>query len=194
MDGNLPDYRVAFATPWFTLEESVPACPGELPYYRMVGPDGVVILPLTPDGDILMVRQFRISVGAASIEIPAGAIDSGESPEQAARRELLEETGYRCERIYRLGEGRLYPNRFVHTENFMLALGVTPAQPPGEDGIIPEVLTRPAFAELVRSGKLDQVAALSFFGLASIKLGRDLLKDPIESIVASARAFQEQQA
>jgi len=61
--------------------------------------DTVGVLPITPDGDIVLVRQFRPGPDRQMITIPGGVIDPGESPQQAARRELSEETGYGAESI-----------------------------------------------------------------------------------------------
>ena len=57
---------------------------------------GAVIIAATfePEGDLLLVRQFRPPAGRYTIEFPAGLIDPGETPEESARRELFEETGY----------------------------------------------------------------------------------------------------
>ena len=66
------------------------------------------ILPLTGDGDVVLVRQEREAVGERLLEIPAGLLDvEGESPEDAARRELEEETGY--------GAGSIEPLGRIHT-------------------------------------------------------------------------------
>lgn len=61
--------------------------------------DGVCVLPVLPDGRVCLVRQYRRPVDAMEIEVPAGMIDRGEEPQEAARRELLEETGYSAARI-----------------------------------------------------------------------------------------------
>jgi ADP-ribose pyrophosphatase len=53
-----------------------------------------VILPVTEQGDILFVRQYRYPVGRELIELPAGLVDEGETPLESARRELTEETGH----------------------------------------------------------------------------------------------------
>lgn len=54
----------------------------------------VLILAETAAGDLVMMHQYRQGVGGACLSLPGGMIDDGETPEQAARRELLEETGY----------------------------------------------------------------------------------------------------
>ena len=62
-------------------------------------PGAVAVVPLLPDGRIIMVRQYRHAVGKALLEIPAGKLDRGEIPEQCAARELEEETGYACNQL-----------------------------------------------------------------------------------------------
>jgi ADP-ribose pyrophosphatase len=65
--------------------------------------DCVVILPIDSNGNILLVRQFRHPVDKELLELPAGSIDPGETPEQAATRELREETGYRPGKLEGMG-------------------------------------------------------------------------------------------
>jgi len=56
--------------------------------------EAVAIIPITDDGQVIMLRQYRAAVNDWVYEIPAGRIEKGESIEEAARRELIEETGY----------------------------------------------------------------------------------------------------
>src|SRR5688572_722207 len=66
-------------------------------------PGAVAIAPVLDDGRIVLVRQYRHAIGAWLVEIPAGRLERGEEPPTAARRELEEETGYRCGVLEPLG-------------------------------------------------------------------------------------------
>lgn len=69
---------------------------------------GCAILPLTKDGDILLVRQFRYPYGEVVLEIPAGKLEKGENPDDCAVRELKEEVGGTSDNIINLG--KIYPS------------------------------------------------------------------------------------
>lgn len=75
--------------------------------------DWVNVIPVTRDGQLIFIRQFRFGTWADSLEIPGGMLEAGESPEQAAARELEEETGYRPGRLELLGF--VHPNPAVQT-------------------------------------------------------------------------------
>src|ERR1700674_4633137 len=62
-------------------------------------PGSVVVLPVLPDGRILLIRQYRYAARQYLWELVAGRIDAGENPREAAARELIEETGYRAKRF-----------------------------------------------------------------------------------------------
>lgn len=71
-------------------------------------PDWAIVVPITPEGRIVMVDQLRYATGQPSLEPPGGAVDEGEDPEEAACRELLEETGYEAIEVTSLKW--MYPN------------------------------------------------------------------------------------
>ena len=78
--------KTVFATPWFQVL-AAPAPDGGQPHYVIQGADFVVIVAVTESGQMLLVRQFRVAAAAITLELPAGHVDPGETPEQAARRQ-----------------------------------------------------------------------------------------------------------
>jgi len=82
------------------------------PYYTLEYPNWANLVAVTHDKEIVMVRQYRHALGKITLELPGGAVDAGEDPIVAAERELLEETGYRPERIEPLCQ--LSPNPANH--------------------------------------------------------------------------------
>jgi 8-oxo-dGTP pyrophosphatase MutT (NUDIX family) len=71
-----------------------------------VGVDGIVVMvAVTPSGNVILEKQFRPPMGRDVIELPAGLVDPGESMEAAAKRELIEETGWSAGKIEFLAEG-----------------------------------------------------------------------------------------
>jgi 8-oxo-dGTP pyrophosphatase MutT (NUDIX family) len=85
-------------------------------------PDWVNVVALTPETKILAVRQFRFGIRQLSLEIPAGLVDPGETPLQAARRELDEETGYTAREWKSLGWSYANPAFLTNRVHYFLAL------------------------------------------------------------------------
>lgn len=90
--------EVVFSTPWFNLVAKTVAQGNGDPevHYAIEASDYVAVVARTRDDHILLVRQFRPAVEQHTIELPGGTVDPGETPDQAAQRELLEETGYKA--------------------------------------------------------------------------------------------------
>ena len=80
-------------------------------------PEAAAVLAFASEQEILMVRQFRYALGRETLEIPAGKVDPGETPEDCAARELAEETGYEpgtVRRIYTYAPAIGYSNERIH--------------------------------------------------------------------------------
>lgn len=87
----------------------------------------VVAVPLDEEGNVLLVRQYRLPVGRSLLELPAGGIDAGESVEEAVQRELQEETGQRAGHLERLGSFFVSPGYSDELMHLFLATGLEPS-------------------------------------------------------------------
>lgn len=100
-------------------------------FYIIEAGDWVNIIPLTPSGEVVCVRQYRHGTGEVTLEVPGGMVDPGDaSPAAAGRREMIEETGYDSGEIIPLGA--VAPNPAVQTNrcHTFLALGARPKRTP----------------------------------------------------------------
>jgi ADP-ribose pyrophosphatase len=99
-------------------EDTVELEDGRTALREVVEHDDVVgIVPLDSEGNVILVRQFRLPANEVLLEIPAGGVDMGESAEEAAQRELQEETGYRAAQLDRLAGFFVSPGyctEFIH--------------------------------------------------------------------------------
>ena len=118
-------------------------------------PGAAAVLPVTPHGDVVLVRQFRPALGQVLVEIPAGLLDvHGEDALTCAARELFEETGYRHTSLEFVGG--IYTSAGFTDEYIHLFLARTEAEPVGtpETGI--ELLRKP-FEEMVGAARAGRV-------------------------------------
>ena len=102
-------------------------------YYVLNIPDSSVILPITKNNEFIIIKQFRESLDNYSLELPAGFIDENETPQQAAERELFEETGYISNEFIYLGIGRLMINRTNSVQHLFAAKNINQKSKPKEN-------------------------------------------------------------
>jgi len=103
-----------------------PASGREADFFVLEAPDWVNIIPVTPDGDVVFVRQYRAGTESVTLEVPGGTIDGRDETARAAgRREMEEETGYTSRDVIDLGT--VAPNPAIQTNNCatVLARNVT---------------------------------------------------------------------
>jgi ADP-ribose pyrophosphatase len=98
----------------------------ERDYYYLTSPgEAVATVALTGEGCVLLTRQYRHPLRRIIWDLPAGAMRSGENPAQAARRELLEETGYRARELVPLAYFNQFPGSMNIGTHLFLAQGLT---------------------------------------------------------------------
>lgn len=115
--------------PWLTARRDVVRLPNGVvqdEYYVLEYPDWINVIALTRDGRMILERQYRHALGETSYEIVAGVMEQGESPEEAARRELLEETGYSGGEWTHLMDLSANPSTMTNLCHCFLAVGVEP--------------------------------------------------------------------
>jgi ADP-ribose pyrophosphatase len=102
--------------------------------------DCVAVVPVAANGDIFLVRQFRIAVGQNLLEIPAGGIEKGEDPENAVIRELQEEIGYRPGEVTKIGGVYSSPGFCTEYLHLYWAAQLQPSRLEAEDTAAIEVV------------------------------------------------------
>lgn len=115
--------RSVAATRIFTVESvdyQHPARPEPRDFFIVKAPDWVNVVALTPDRQLVLVRQFRFGIDDFSLEIPGGVIDAGEDPVAAGLRELREESGYTGVNARLLGS--VHPNPAMQSNRCHLVL------------------------------------------------------------------------
>lgn len=125
-------------------------------------PGAVVMLPVLADGRLCLIRNRRTAVGKTLLELPAGTRDRTEPPEVTARRELLEETGYRAQRWRQLLSFFVSPGILDERMWLFLAEGLTPGPPQREpdEQIENYVCSRAEALAMVESGAIEDAKTL----------------------------------
>ncbi len=128
----------------------------------IVHPGSVVVLPIFEDGRVLLIRQYRHSVGEFLWELVAGRKEPHESPTVGARRELLEETGYTARRLRKLMHIIPTPG-FVNEWMWIFAaegLIEGTAQPEEDEKITPKMFTLKQIDRMIQNGKLHDAKSI----------------------------------
>ena len=124
-----------------------------------------VMMAVDEKNHVLLVRQYRLPAGKNLWELPAGRLDPGEKPLQTARRELIEETGYRARRWTRLASFWVSPGYVQERMTIYLATDLTAgeATPMDDERIETRWFTRKELAEMIDDGKIEDAKTMIGF-------------------------------
>lgn len=141
---------------------------GELCYHSVDVPPGVLVVPVTADGRVVMIEQYRHAVRRVCLEFPAGMLEGEEAPETAGPRELEEETGYRPGRVERLAT--LDPDPSVQSNSTCVLLALDCQDVGGRDEddgeeVVVHSIEADEVTRLVERGALRHGLSVAAWGL-----------------------------
>lgn len=144
-------------------------------FFLIEAPDWVNVIPLTGNGNVVLVRQFRFGTKDFSLEIPGGMRNDGETPARAAARELLEETGYAGDEPELLGW--VHPNPALQTNRchtFLVrnAIFQKPPEPDSTEEVEVEIVHLRDIPGLIRGGTITHALVVAAFYRFFSKTGK----------------------
>ncbi len=144
-------------------------------YYVREGAGFVSVFPLTERGTVILVRQYRYGSDTIGLELPAGTLDPGESPEACARRELAEETGYAAPELELVATYRPEPVRSTSFAYVYVARGARPSVAPKPDPtehLVVEEVEVDEFRRMLADGRIEAGSTIAAGYRALEFLGR----------------------
>jgi len=143
----------------------------DVPFYRIVTPDWINVIPLADDGHVLFVRQYRFGTENFTLEIPGGMCDPGEQPLESARRELREETGYEAASWKSLGA--VHPNPALQSNRCHTFLAreltrVGAPQPDEHESFEAQQLSLDQVRAAIASGEITHSLVVAAFHLLDV--------------------------
>lgn len=134
------------------------------PFFSIDSAGWVNVVPITPDGEVVMIRQYRHGSSQVTLETPGGLVDPGETPAEAAARELLEETGYRARELSSLGSVNPNPALFrnrLHAFVAHDAVQVAEIRNEGTEETVVELVDRDRLRRLARDEGVDHALVMA---------------------------------
>jgi ADP-ribose pyrophosphatase len=167
------DRRLAYTSPWVeieTVDVELPPPRGRETFYTVKPKHTyVVILAVTTDGRVPLVRQYRPAVDEDVLEFPSGHLDAGESAEEAARRELREETGCHAAELVALGMMHVDSGRLQARQHGFFAADckVVANAPSGEEQLEIVFVESTELRGLIASGQVRHASQLGVVAAAA---------------------------
>ena len=132
-------------------------------HYTVKHPGAVVVIPQMDDGDLLIIEQYRHSLGRSILELPAGTLEVGEPALACAKREIVEEIGHRARNWLELGCLFPAPGFCDEVQHLFLARGLSEARADGDEDEIIDVhkVSLAEIDKLIKSGEFSDAKSLA---------------------------------
>jgi 8-oxo-dGTP pyrophosphatase MutT (NUDIX family) len=159
--------KKVYGTPIFSLQEKE-VLPDDgsdaAKFYVLNAPEWINVIALTDNNEVALVEQYRHGIDETTLEIPGGMVDAGEKPLEAAKRELLEETGFESDSWELLGKASSNPailSNFTHIYMARDCKKTSPQQTDGHEDIKVHSLPIKEFLSLVDEGVVHHSIVLA---------------------------------
>ncbi|MBD2072791.1 NUDIX hydrolase [Phormidium sp. FACHB-592] len=133
-------------------------------------PGGALAVPVTAEGTLILVKQYRFAIQGRLLEFPAGTVEPGETPEATIQREIEEETGYHVDRWQKLGEFFVAPGYSDESIHAYLAQDLTRLEnPPSQDAdedLETVMMTIAQVEKAIQTGDITDAKTICSFVLA----------------------------
>jgi len=156
---------------WVTLDHAVDPSGFEIKRAVVQHCGSAVMVPIDEKGRVLLVRQYRLPARAYLWELSAGRVDPGETPLKAAKRELIEETGFRARRWTKLGSFYASPGYVAERMTIFVAQDLTAgeATPMEDEQIETRWFSLREVGAMIESGRIQDAKTIVGYTLWSMK-------------------------
>ncbi len=158
-----------FKSKVFTIKDVKLTTPGgEVTYQIVEKRDGVILVPITKDKKVILVREYFAGINAYTLSLPKGQIDDGHDELQTANKELQEEIGYKATKLKKIGVVTVSPGYLTQKISIYLAMDLQKSKLAGDEDEELEVVPYPFkdFGKLIVSGKIADARIISALYLA----------------------------
>jgi|Deesub1362A_J573_1020465.scaffolds.fasta_scaffold00073_82 ADP-ribose pyrophosphatase len=161
------------APPWvrvFTDRIRLPSGRIVPDYYRVELPEYAMVFAQTDDGKVLFERQYKHALGRITLALPTGCVEKGESPIETAKRELLEETGYKANKWRFVGSFLVDGNKGCGKAHFYIAEKLEKvADPVNDDAEESEILFMPinSIMKAILNGEISLLATAALLAIST---------------------------
>ena len=149
-----------------------PSSGREADFQVLDAPDWVNVIAITPEQQVLLIRQYRHGTRDVTVEIPGGTVDPGEAPLEAARRELAEETGFEADSWEACGVVEPNPAFLTNRTHTFVANGARrtgPQRPDDHEEIEFELFPLHRVPELLRDGTIRHALVMCAFAHYAVR-------------------------